>query len=893
LGHKAPPNGIAIFCGNVSETEGKSDIQLFTVIAPSPLTTSFYRCESTFQIEPLVEMLEQTGSYGLVVMDGKEATVAILKGKSYKIIRRLTSTAHQKVNKGGQCLHEDTFVQKADGSIIAIKELKEGEPILSLDLKGYDTHVAECSAIYSRPSNKAFELSFEYPQTSIKATPEHLFFVLTENGFQEKAVEELKAGDYVPLVLKSCIEGKNVELPKPPSVEVMTEDAGRILRETRLANGLKQKEIALKLGWRQADVSALERNINKTSEKLSPLSHAYGFSAGQMALLSVQAAYFSIPESLNFELAQFIGYILGDGTFDHNRITLFDADEDLTKTYQKLALDLFGIEGVNRHREDKGYYELRLHNKWLVEYMDKTFEGLRAKTKIPLLVQQSQNQVVAGFLRGLFDAEATVSSERISLAMANRPVVLQASFLLTRFGILCSTYNKRTAYSPQFGLDITDKRSLILFRQFIGFSSRKKSQKLEAVISLKSDTSKSLTVPANGRSILLAARTFGMNTKSFRSCPGFISGRKTIGFAAFEKTVLKAIEKRFEVLSSAHPHNDIRKFRRLLGVRLEEVGAAIGISRGSVFNLESGKTKNAFLQEEANRFLFGELGRQSSACRKLLDWCSRLANSEITFCTLKEKLAYTPRPEERFYDLTIPNSEKFVAGRLAVHNSAARYQRIHEEVVEVYYKRIGEAMDGFLDIKNFKGIVVGGPGPAKEDFMKLKPYNYQLKVLGVVDTGYTDEFGLHELLEKSGDIIAEQEAIKEKKILNDFMKDISTDGLATYGYDEIKNALSKNQIAKLLVSEGFELHLLKIRCDQCGNEEEKITELKKVHFDSELICSKCAAKGKLIEEKDILTELEDLAAVKGVEIEMISQDTAEGEQFFGTFHGLGAFLRYK
>lgn len=225
--------------------------------------------------------------------------------------------------------------------------------------------------------------------------------------------------------------------------------------------------------------------------------------------------------------------------------------------------------------------------------------------------------------------------------------------------------------------------------------------------------------------------------------------------------------------------------------------------------------------------------------------------------------------------------------------SAARYQRIHEEVVEVYYKRIGEAMEGFMNQKNFKGIIVGGPGPAKEDFMKLKPYNYQLKVLGVVDTGYTDEFGLREMMEKSGDIISEQEAIKEKKLMDEFMRQISQDGLATYGYDEIKTALSKNQIAKLLVSEGFELWQITLKCDKCGSVEEKTSELKKEQLETEAFCSKCNSSAKIIEERDLLTELQDQAAAKGVEIEIISQDTAEGEQFFATFHGMGAFLRYK
>ena len=226
--------------------------------------------------------------------------------------------------------------------------------------------------------------------------------------------------------------------------------------------------------------------------------------------------------------------------------------------------------------------------------------------------------------------------------------------------------------------------------------------------------------------------------------------------------------------------------------------------------------------------------------------------------------------------------------------SSARFQRIRQEVVEVYYNRIGEAMEPYLALKNFKGVNVGGPGPAKEDFMKLKPYNYQLKVLGMVDTGYTDETGIKELLEKSGEIIQEQEAIKEKKLINDFMKEIATEGLVTYGYYEIKEAIGKNQVSKLLVSENLDIHAIKYLCGKCGNSEEKIVE-GKLDLERES-CSKCATRVKideLADMRDLVTEIQDAAAAKGVDIELISQETTEGDQFFGTFHGLGAFLRYK
>ncbi len=103
--------------------------------------------------------------------------------------------------------------------------------------------------------------------------------------------------------------------------------------------------------------------------------------------------------------------------------------------------------------------------------------------------------------------------------------------------------------------------------------------------------------------------------------------------------------------------------------------------------------------------------------------------------------------------------------------SARRFERLIEESIELYYKRIGAAMDEiFVGMPNLRGIIVGGPGPAKEDFVKMSPFNYQLKVLGVLDTGYTEEYGVKELTDKSDSIIMEQETIREKKLVDSFVR---------------------------------------------------------------------------------------------------------------------------
>ncbi|MFH1107044.1 MAG: peptide chain release factor aRF-1 [Candidatus Micrarchaeota archaeon] len=225
--------------------------------------------------------------------------------------------------------------------------------------------------------------------------------------------------------------------------------------------------------------------------------------------------------------------------------------------------------------------------------------------------------------------------------------------------------------------------------------------------------------------------------------------------------------------------------------------------------------------------------------------------------------------------------------------SAARYDRLHTEGVEYYYKRIGEAMESYVGMKNFKGVIVGGPGPAKEGFLRMKPFHHELKIIAIVDTGYTDEQGLRELIEKSEGVISEQEAVKEKKLVEEFMKAISTGGLATYGLAEIREALESGKASKLLVAEGLELHELQTQCAQCGSADRHITEEPTAQAEVKLKCGKCGARPKVTEDKDIVAGLQEIAAARGIDVELVSQETHEGQQFLGTFHGLGAFLRYR
>jgi len=102
---KAPVNGIVIFCGAVDIGANKTDMQTIIIEPPEAIVSYKYHCDSAFLLTPLEEMLHEQNTYGLLVLDRREATVGLLKGKHIEEMAHLTSNVPGKQRKGGQSSH--------------------------------------------------------------------------------------------------------------------------------------------------------------------------------------------------------------------------------------------------------------------------------------------------------------------------------------------------------------------------------------------------------------------------------------------------------------------------------------------------------------------------------------------------------------------------------------------------------------------------------------------------------------------------------------------------------------------------------------------------------------------------------------------------------------------
>lgn len=234
--------------------------------------------------------------------------------------------------------------------------------------------------------------------------------------------------------------------------------------------------------------------------------------------------------------------------------------------------------------------------------------------------------------------------------------------------------------------------------------------------------------------------------------------------------------------------------------------------------------------------------------------------------------------------------------------SQKRYERLIEEGEKLFYRRISDTVNElFLPMEDLQGIFIGGPGQSKEKFVSDESLDYRLreKILDVVDLGYGGTEGIRALIEKVKDQIEDVKYIREKQVMQRFMKEISIEsGLASYGLEAIKRALNYGAVDTLILSEKLDLYKIKLECSNCEFTESrtiKEKDLKRVKASiQDESCPKCSSNAFNIAEKiSIIEELGETAEATGTSIDIISTEIEEGEMLYSTFGGIAAMLRYK
>lgn len=227
--------------------------------------------------------------------------------------------------------------------------------------------------------------------------------------------------------------------------------------------------------------------------------------------------------------------------------------------------------------------------------------------------------------------------------------------------------------------------------------------------------------------------------------------------------------------------------------------------------------------------------------------------------------------------------------------SQRRFDRLIELAAHEFLKRIGDHMnDAFLALPDLEGVILGGPGHTKEDFLKGDYLHHEIKkkVITTVDTSYTGEFGIREVIDKSMEVLTEIDVMREKKLVQRFLQElVADDGLASYGEKQVRDHLQMGAVEILLLSEDVKSQRKTYECPVCANKLEKTS--KDAEADEEIVCSSCNETMKISETRDVVDDFVEMAEEVGSEVEIVSTETEEGMQLLRAFGGFGAILRYR
>ena len=231
--------------------------------------------------------------------------------------------------------------------------------------------------------------------------------------------------------------------------------------------------------------------------------------------------------------------------------------------------------------------------------------------------------------------------------------------------------------------------------------------------------------------------------------------------------------------------------------------------------------------------------------------------------------------------------------------SQRRFERTTEIAAHEWFVKCGErASEMFMKEPNLKGILVGGSGPTKQYFVQEGYFHYELqkKIVDLFDTGYTDEYGLRELVDTAGDRMADLKISQEKKIMKRFLSEVmkTEKSLAVYGEAQVRHALELGIVDTLLISEDLRRYRITLKCQSCPFTLQKTIAEDALESFVPPPCTACQSQLPMVitEKVDLVDELSDLAEKTSGTVKLISRGSEEGESLYSAFGGLAGILRY-
>jgi ribonucleoside-diphosphate reductase alpha chain len=163
----------------------------------------------------------------------------------------------------------------------------------------------------------------------------------------------------------------------------------------------------------------------------------------------------SLPTNWSFELAHYLGWLIGDGSTSSTISTIYGSAEDraeIMPLHQNFIESINGGRALKISEQSNGTAQLRLSRGAFRRFLEGlgVTKATSSEKVVPSAIYQAPPEIVAAFLQGLFDADGTVIQEArkgsyVSLGSVSVDLLRDTQRLLSTFGIGSRIYKTKDA----------------------------------------------------------------------------------------------------------------------------------------------------------------------------------------------------------------------------------------------------------------------------------------------------------------------------------------------------------------------------------------------------------------------------------------------------------------
>ncbi len=194
-----------------------------------------------------------------------------------------------------------------------------------------------------------------------------------------------------------------------------------------------------------------------------------------------------VPDQVDSDLAELVGYFMGDGSLHAKglRLCVADSDLDVIERIRVLSKGLFHLEPAVRSQV--GYHEVslqsvRLARWWKAAGFAKELPGVDHSGKgwtprVPAAIRETNDPAIfASFLRGLFEADGTVLEGVPSVSTGSEVFAEDVRSLMLAIGIPTTTGETSSGWGgPIQVVRVRNIKHAAIFNDRVGFLSNRKS----------------------------------------------------------------------------------------------------------------------------------------------------------------------------------------------------------------------------------------------------------------------------------------------------------------------------------------------------------------------------------------------------------------------------------